>query len=280
MSKYLSILFISSPILAANNRGENDGNLQTLQKINTRTGTRTVLSGPSIRWAIRYFMQAVGAKMWRRVVPPSDTNPVGYIYGDNDSPTMAKALPPIPKGYDDEVFGWMIAAKDTAADAAKQVSGIGVSAAISTTPYDGDTAFCQGLKAKGNDKTGNPELAPFSIERHWTRYQFFITVDLNTMGNSLPYILDALKGLQVGGSHAANLTELTPDLLAWHFHKAPGQSGLYLGAGIDFPPDENVDISGLEARAWNLGFDFHVAGIGRPMSVAKALQAIKEEAAS
>ena len=53
--------------------------------------------------------------MWRKVVPPTKENPVGYVYGDNDSPTMFLADPPTPKDFDDGMFGWMIAAKDTAA---------------------------------------------------------------------------------------------------------------------------------------------------------------------
>lgn len=276
MSKYLSLLVISNPVLAANNRGETDNNLQTLQKIGTRRGVRTVLSGQSIRRAIRDSMQASGAKMWRRTIVPTEDNPVGYIYGDNDSPTMANAEPPNPEGYDDEMFGWMVAAKGKADYATKRASYIGVSAAISTTPYDGDKAFCQGLKAKAGDK-GKPDLAPFSAERHWTRYQFLVTLDLEAAGDRAHHILESLKGLQVGGSHTANLTELTPDLLAWRTHTAPGQSGLYLGAGIVFSPDEPVDIEPLRERAANLGIYIQVAGIGQEMTVAEAIKAIKEE---
>lgn len=262
--KYLSILFISNPVLAANNRGENEGTLQTLQKINTRTGTRTVLNGASIRRAIRDVMQASGAKMWRRTVQTPDI-PAGYVYGDNDSPSMDGAVPPTPAGYADEIFGWMVATKDSKEYANRQTSAIAVTAAISTTPYDGDTAFLQGLKAKESS------LNPFQVERHWTRYQFMITINLADAGDKVPQVLDALKGLQVGGNHTANLTELTPDTLIWRFHDVPGQSGLYLGAGVDFSPDEPVNIDPIRTRAENLGFCFWA-----DKNIVRALDQIKE----
>jgi len=272
---YLTLLVVTNPVLASNNRGENEGNLQTLQKVRTREGMRTVLSGYAIKRAIRDAMQANGAKMWRRSVDPDQVNRAGYIYGENDSPTLAGAEPKAPEGYDDVVFGYMSAPKGKAEDAVKRAGCVEVSAALSTTPYDGDMAFVQGLKA------ATPDLAPFSHERHYTRYQFTLTMNLGDLAGqptSLPYLLDSLRFLRVGGSHASNASELSPAVLAWRFHKAPGRGGLHLGAGLDFLPDESVDLTPLRTRCVDLGLDLNVAGQGADMTIAKALDAIKERA--
>lgn len=270
---YLTLLFISEPIIAANNRGENVGNLQTLQKITTRTGMRTVLSGVALKRAMRDGMQSLGADMWRRTMEPDNTNPVGYIYGTNNSVTMVGAEPPTPEGNDDSIFGWMIATKDKSEHATKRAGAVEVSAAISTTTYDNDTAFVQGLKATPN-KSGLPELAPFSIERHWTRYQFLMTLNLGKLQDkeeALKYLLETLKSLQVGGSHSSNAAELTPSILAWRFHKTPGQGGLNITGSFTAVPDEDIDLGPLKARAENLGFDFEVAGMGQGTTVSQGL---------
>ena len=45
---------------AANNRGENEGNITTLQKILWKEGVHTTVSAEAIRWALRYYWQTCG----------------------------------------------------------------------------------------------------------------------------------------------------------------------------------------------------------------------------
>jgi len=45
---------------AANNRGENDGNITTLQKILWKNEVHTTVSAEAIRWALRYYWQTSG----------------------------------------------------------------------------------------------------------------------------------------------------------------------------------------------------------------------------
>lgn len=274
---YLTLLIISNPLVASNNRGENEGNMQTLQKLKTREGMRTILSGYAIKRAIRDSMQAGGAAMWRKVLDNPKDNPAGYGYGPKDAAAMVDAVPKLPTDYDDTIcFGYMIAKKGESEDAAKQRGNVEVSNAVSTTPYDGDTTFTQGLKAKDG------QLAPFASEKHYTRYQYTLTANLRTLAareKALGFCLRALLSLRVGGSHASNASEVTPAVLVWRFHDAPGRGGLYLGAGVDFLPDAPVDLAPLGVHCTNLGVtDYTVAGIGMKLSVAEGVEAIIREA--
>jgi CRISPR-associated protein Cas7/Cst2/DevR subtype I-B len=267
---HLTILIVSNPVLAANNRGEGTGNLQTLQHITTPTGVRTVLSGAALKRAIRDSMIARGAKMWRRNDNNNPlTNPAGYVYGENNSPTLAKATPGTPDGYDDEQFGFMKAEKDKGDQAVKKKGACELSVAISTTNYDGDVGFHLGLKA------AEPQLNPYGAERHYTRYQYTITWDLSLVRpQAFQAAAEALRSLAVGGSHSSNATEITPDQVAWAFHAAPGRAGLQVGMGDLFPPDQPVDLSSIVARARAIG----AANAVKQGTSGEALSAIIAEA--
>lgn len=246
---YLTILLVSNPVLAANNRGEGGDNHQTLQQITTPTGTRTVLSGAAIKRAIRDAMIANGANLWRR----NDTsdpvgNPAGYIYGTNNSPSMAKATPPTPAGYADDQFGFMRAEKGKGEQIAKKKGAFEASVAISTSNYEGDIAFNQGLKV------AEAQLNPYTSDRHFTRYQFTVTWDLAQVdAESFAHTVQALRCLAVGGSHSSNATEITPDRILWCLHKTPGRAGLQVGIGDVFPPDEEVNLMSVYTRAKEIG---------------------------
>lgn len=60
MSKHLFGLVVTPYGTAANNRGENEGNITTLQKILWNGEMHTTVSAESIRWALRYFWQRKG----------------------------------------------------------------------------------------------------------------------------------------------------------------------------------------------------------------------------
>lgn len=60
MSKYLYGLIVTPYGTAANNRGENEGNITTLQKILWNGEIHTTVSAEAIRWAIRYYWQRRG----------------------------------------------------------------------------------------------------------------------------------------------------------------------------------------------------------------------------
>ena len=57
MSKHLFGLIVTPYGTAANNRGENEGNITTLQKILWKNEVHTTVSAEAIRWAFRYYWQ-------------------------------------------------------------------------------------------------------------------------------------------------------------------------------------------------------------------------------
>lgn len=259
MTSYITILVLTCPILASNNAGETEGNVQTLQAIRSPKGERSVLSGYSIRYGLRDGMQALGANVWRKVTDE------GYRYGDNDSASMLEGGSPV--GYADGAFGHMAAMsnskknkQDEGGDEQSTVklpSAVFVSSAISTSLFKHDRAFVLGRKEDGTPN-------PFGRERHYTRYQFTITINIKDAakkGLDLDRLFTVLRSFRVGGSHAANATEMIPEVIAWRFHNTPG-SGLYLSPGTDISPDGEIDLSPLTKRAENIGVSFEVAGTG------------------
>jgi CRISPR-associated autoregulator DevR family len=275
---YLTLLILSYPIIASNNRGEGETNLSTLQKVRTREGEFTIESGYSIKWASRYRMQQDGSPdpLWRNVVGPTKDNPAGFLYGPDSNPVMAKAMPKDAADYDDTLlFGYMSAEKNTDTYASKKAGNVEVSPAISTTPYDGDTSFILGVKA------ANSERCPTSAERHFTRYQYTVTANIGELKARPPCFarfLNTLRGLRVGGSHGSNASELIPEIIAWRWHREPGQGGLYLGFNGAQAPDGKIDLSPLNNRIKNLGLtDVTVAGTGTSLSVDEGFNAIINE---
>lgn len=272
--KYLSTLIITNSILAANNRGEGEGNIQTLQKIHTPKGMRTVISGPAIRRAVRDSMQETGAKMWRISIPnPDADNPAGYLYDNgtgNRVVYMSDATPASADLYDDTLaFGYFSSPKGKPGQVVKRVSAVEVSSAVSTTPYDNDQAFLQGLKANG-------KINPVIVERHYTRYHYVVNMNLNDMKErpqAAHFVINALHSLRVGGSHASNATSLSPDTILWRFHDDPGCGGLYIGM-LDANPDEPVNITPLQDHCNNLGITFEIAGKGLSKTVDAGIKEI------
>jgi CRISPR-associated protein Cst2 len=108
MTKHLYGLIATSYGVAANNRGENEGNITTLQKILWNGEVHTTVSAEAIRWALRYNWQRRGLAVNRRWVEEKNdhdwqdsawlswTDPAGE---GKDKPIY----------IDDDVLGFMVA---------------------------------------------------------------------------------------------------------------------------------------------------------------------------
>lgn len=66
MTKHLYGLIVTHYGAAANNRGENEGNITTLQKLLWKGEIHTTVSAEAIRWAIRYYWQQLGKPVNRK----------------------------------------------------------------------------------------------------------------------------------------------------------------------------------------------------------------------
>lgn len=107
MSKHLFGLIVTPYGTAANNRGETEGNITTLQKILWKNEVHTTVSAEAIRWAFRYYWQ-------RRNGYDSVNRRWDEERGDHDwqDPTWKPWISEdskLPTYIDDDVMGFMLA---------------------------------------------------------------------------------------------------------------------------------------------------------------------------
>lgn len=206
--------------LSANNRGENEGNITPLQKLEWQGETHTTVSAEAIRWALRYYWQKVGYNVNRRwdenefTLQDLNFNPETFI--------------------DDDVLGFMRAegAKAESADepskrGKKRSKGtvlnrrgvLEVTRAVSSTLYAGDITF----NAVSGPKN---RTSLYGTEFHATRYQygFAMTPDRLTDKSRVFAVLDGLVSLsEVAGNHARFLYDFSPEniVLRWTHDFSP-----------------------------------------------------------
>lgn len=208
---------------AANNRGENEGNITTLQKIQWKNDIHTTVSAEAIRWALRYYWQISDYEVNRQW--NDDKNDNVWQNSSYDDELF----------IDDDVLGFMSAeaAKEEATDEPKAKGKkakpkgtttakrgvLEVTRAVSSTPYAGDITF----NAKSGQK-GSTSL--YGTEVHATRYQygFALTPDrLKDKSRIIP-VLDGLTSLgEVAGNHSRFLYDFSPDsiVLRWTHDFSP-----------------------------------------------------------
>ena len=209
---------------AANNRGENEGNITTLQKILWKGEVHTTVSAEAIRWALRYYWQTAGNGY--QVNRRWDDNMNDNIWqNENFDDTNF---------IDDDVLGFMRAegAKVEASDAPKQKGKkapkgittakrgvLEVTRAVSTTPFSGDLTF-----NAASGKKGRTSL--YGTEVHATRYQygFALTPERLKDKSRIIAVLDGLSSLgEVAGNHSRFLYDFSPEslVLRWTHDFSP-----------------------------------------------------------
>jgi CRISPR-associated protein Cst2 len=108
MSKHLFGLIATPYGAAANNRGENEGNITTLQKLLWKGDVHTTVSAEAIRWALRYFWEKNGSEVNRQWNEEKyDHQWRDQTWGpwtSNDEEVRTK-----PTFIDDDVMGFMLA---------------------------------------------------------------------------------------------------------------------------------------------------------------------------
>lgn len=237
MSKHLFGLVVTSHGAAANNRGENEGNITTLQKLLWNGEVHTTVSAEAIRWALRYYWQRSGKKVNR--VWNEETNDHKW----QDEHWLAWTAPQgkgkdQEKFIDDDVLGFMLAeagksegneeeASEGKGKKRQRVKGtiekhrgvLEVTRAISLTPFAGDITF----NAKSGEKTST---SLYGTEVHATRYQygFALTPEwLHEKSRTLD-VVDAIISLsEVAGNQSRFLYDFSPDsvIFRWTDDFAP-----------------------------------------------------------
>ena len=256
MSKHLHGLIVTPYGVAANNRGENEGNLTTLQKLLWKGEVHTTVSAEAIRWALRYFWEKAGNAVNRQW----DEEKYDHNWQDQTwAPWTSKdeAVRKEATFIDDDVMGFMLAeAANTdgndlldelkkekkALDRGKALrqrvkdlndkikvmsegtcdkrrGALEVTRAISLSPFAGDITF----NAKSGTKTST---SLYGTEVHATRYQYGLTLTPESLRDRsrVLKVLDALVSLrEVGGNHSRFLFDFSPSsvIFRWTDDFAP-----------------------------------------------------------
>lgn len=110
MSKHLFGLVVTPYGQAANNRGETEGNITTLQKILWKNDVHTTVSAEAIRWALRYFWQKKNGRdsvnrRWDDDIADHDWQDQTWSPWTSKDEEAQKQ----PTFIDDDVLGFMLA---------------------------------------------------------------------------------------------------------------------------------------------------------------------------
>jgi CRISPR-associated protein Cst2 len=220
MSKHLFGTVVTAHGAAANNRGETEGNITTLQKLLWNGDVHTTVSAEAIRWALRYFWQRSELPVNR--VWDEDANEFSWRDPRWSSWSQAEAETYI----DDDVLGFMVA--EAAAEegneaektgrrrkgtAIKRRGALEVTRAVSLTPFGGDLTF----NAKSGTKTST---SLYGTEVHATRYQYAFALTPGSLRepSRAAAVVDAIVGLsEVAGNQSRFLYDFSPDALVFRW---------------------------------------------------------------
>ena len=209
--------------VAANNRGENEGNITTLQKLLWQNEVRTTVSAEAIRWALRYY--------WQTAKVDEENCQVNRQWNDEKNDNVWQDDYNSKSYIDDDVLGFMRAegakAESSAPPKGKKAKGtttarrgvLEVTRAVSTLPFSGDITFNAASGQKGRTSL-------YGTEVHATRYQygFALTPNRLTKQSRILPVLDGLISIgEVAGNHSRFLYDFSPEsiVLRWTHDFSP-----------------------------------------------------------
>jgi CRISPR-associated protein Cst2 len=243
VSKHLFGLVATHLGTAANNRGETEGNITTLQKILWNGEVHTTVSAEAIRYAIRWYWHRAGLadKLNRKTTDKAES----HEWVDAEFKEWEKHL-------DDDVLGFMSAKAgkeegngEEAGKSRKKVRGtcdkrrarLELTRAISLTPFAGDITFnAASIGATPSASSTGKDPVPYGTEVHATRYQYGFALtpeELHDKHRALD-VLDAIVNLsEVAGNHARFLFDFSPEsiVLRWTDDFAPRMLYAFRHAG-------------------------------------------------
>ena len=246
MSLHVFGAILSHHGTAANNRGETEGNITTLQKLLWMGKVHTTVSAESIRFALRRRL-GEHEKTNRRWDEEFRSN----VWEDAEFKAWSK--PDADVYIDDDLLGFMSAdaAKEEAEpDAANLAEGekpkktrakgtakvrravLEVTRAVSLTPFAGDITFnaaSPGATPSAQKKGSNP--VPYGTELHATRYQygFALTPGALRKPQRAATAISCLAALgQVAGNHGRFLYDFSPESAIFRVTHDPAPRILYI----------------------------------------------------
>jgi len=250
MSKHLFAAIITHHGTAANNRGETDGNVTTLQKLLWQGQVHTTVSAEAIRFALRRRLASVGGerinRQWNEVTRTND-------WQDHEFKEWKKE-----RGdafIDDDLLGYMSAkaAKEEGESGSANVrrAVLEVTRAISLVPWSGDVTFnaaSPGATPSAAKKGNNP--VPYGTELHATRYQYGIALTPERLRKK-DRAKAAVNGLcelaEVAGNQGRFLFDFSPESIVFRLTDDPAPRLLYIFEQRDQIVDAPLLLARVEA---------------------------------
>lgn len=243
MSLHLFAAILTHHGTAANNRGENEGNITTLQKLLWQGQVHTTVSAEAVRFALRRQLDAHDEQTHRQWDEESRTNT--WRNGSFDKTAY----------IDDDLLGYM------SAEAAKEEGQPGntnarravleVTRAVSLLPWSGDVTFnaaSPGATPSAAKKGANP--VPYGTEVHATRYQYGIALTperLHNQGRAKVAIIALCNLAQVAGNHGRFLFDFSPESVVFRLTDDPAPRLLYVFEQKDQEVDAPMLLAKVEA---------------------------------
>jgi CRISPR-associated protein Cst2 len=240
MTMHLFGCVLTAKGTAANNRGENEGTVSTLQKIIRNGEIHSTVSAEAIRYALR--------EVWQE----DTTLHLNRRLSDNGSEWKDDEFKKWDDNIDDDVLGFMHARKETVS----RRGILEITRAISTTPWNGELSH-NFASPGANPAVRHDNPIPYAVEEHHTRYQYGFAMTPEALGRDKATRLEkTLLGIQnlrrVAGNHARFLFDFSPEVIVLRWTPDPAPRML-----LCFDEDERgtMSLSRLAARV--KGKDIH-----------------------
>ncbi|HMU41073.1 MAG TPA: DevR family CRISPR-associated autoregulator [Pseudomonadota bacterium] len=253
MSTHVFAAVLTSYGVAANNRGMNEGNTTTLQKLLWNGQVHTTVSAESIRFALRRRLAEAGQKCNRSFNESSRMNewiePSFAAWNSESGDTFA----------DDDLLGFMIATgagtEGGGTDESEEEESSGkkgkgkakakakgsatvrravleITRAVSLTPWAGDVTFNAASPGAtpSAQKKGKDNPVPYATEMHATRYQYGLSLTpehLRVRARAAVALQSICALGEVAGNHGRFLYDFSPESVVFRVTQDPAPRLLY-----------------------------------------------------
>lgn len=250
MSTHVFAALVTAQGIAANNRGLNEGNTTTLQKLIWNEQVHTTVSAESIRFALRRRLAESGPcnrtyeddtrlNSWKDPKFSGWSNSNGDVYVDDDLLGFMIAEAGRSEGGDAAEEGKGAAEEAATGKKAKPPKGtatvrravLELTRAVSLTPWSGDVTFnaaSPGATPSAQKKGSNP--VPYATEMHATRYQYGMALTPGRLRKAERAQV-ALRGLcalgEVAGNHGRFLFDFSPESVVFRITDDPAPRLLF-----------------------------------------------------
>lgn len=261
MTMHLFGCVLTAKGTAANNRGENEGTVSTLQKIIRNGEIHSTVSAEAIRYALRETWQEDTTLQLNRRVSHD-----GSEWKDDEFKKWGEHI-------DDDVLGFMHAKKETVS----RRGILEITRAISTTPWNGELSH-NFASPGANPAVTHDNPIPYAVEEHHTRYQYGFAMTPEGLQSDRAVRVEktilALQNLRrVAGNHSRFLFDFSPEVIVLRWTPDPALRML-----LSFEEDERgaISLSRLAARIKGKDIETNELVIGSVIPGVEGLKELKD----